>query len=241
MEEPIPMEVLDDTDADFLAAEATIVNAVSPHVTITDRGGTPKVQRVTVTDIDGSRYFDVSDGAKGDTGDAAGFGTINISMDPNNPGPGTPAVDYSASGPDTAKNLSLIFKNLKGVQGDKGDTGDTGPQGIQGIQGPKGDRGDPGTTIFEYAGVANFPNPGISGMAYVDTTTNTMYRWTGSGYESISNAVSYASQSEAEAGVDNTKAMTPLRTRQALEAYAMTMQEVDTAVNQGLADNLGGV
>lgn len=60
-------------------------------------------------------------GVKGDTGDAAGFGTPTASVDGS---VGTPSVDITASGSDTAKVFNFAFHNLKGVKGDKGDTGD---------------------------------------------------------------------------------------------------------------------
>lgn len=47
---------------------------------------------------------------KGDKGDNAGFGTVEASVDNNT---GTPSVDVTVSGPDTAKNISFDFHNLK--------------------------------------------------------------------------------------------------------------------------------
>lgn len=47
---------------------------------------------------------------KGETGDAAGFGTVEASVDANY---GTPSVEVTASGEDTAKNFSFAFHNLK--------------------------------------------------------------------------------------------------------------------------------
>ena len=54
---------------------------------------------------------------------------------------------------------------------------------------------------------------------YVSTDTNTQYRWSGSSYISISNPISTANQSEAEAGSENTKMMTSLRVFQAFSSY----------------------
>ena len=68
-------------------------------------------------------------------GTAAGFGDPVATVDGNT---GTPSVEVTASGPDTAKVFTFTFKNLKGAQGERGDTGSTGPQG------PKGDTGDTG-------------------------------------------------------------------------------------------------
>lgn len=47
---------------------------------------------------------------KGDTGDAAGFGTVSATVDANH---GTPSVTVTASGEDTAKNFAFEFKNLQ--------------------------------------------------------------------------------------------------------------------------------
>lgn len=79
-------------------------------------------------------------GDKGDTGEAAGFGTIMANNDLAN-NVGIPVVEIVSTGPDTAKNLTFNFKNIKG---EKGDTGEKGEPGIQGEKGDKGDQGDPG-------------------------------------------------------------------------------------------------
>ena len=94
-------------------------------------------------------------GEKGNTGNSAGFGTVSATVDDST---GTPSVEVTASGADTAKNFAFAFHNLKGQKGDKGDTGETGatgakgdkgdigPQGPQGEKGNKGDKGDKGDT-----------------------------------------------------------------------------------------------
>ena len=107
----------------------------------------------------------------GETGTAAGFGDVTATIDS---GIGTPSVEVTASGPDTAKNFAFSFHNLKGVKGDKGDKGNTGATGAAGAagksayqiwldegnegseqdfldslvgpQGPKGETGDTGAT-----------------------------------------------------------------------------------------------
>lgn len=61
---------------------------------------------------------------------------------------------------------------------------------------------------------------GETGKIYVDLTDDSTYRWSGSAYVSISNPIDFATESEARAGTDNTKAMTPLRTAQAIEAVS---------------------
>ena len=62
--------------------------------------------------------FTIPRGDKGDTGEAAGFGTPTATIDAN---VGTPSVTVTASGADTAKVFNFDFKNLKGEKGDKGD------------------------------------------------------------------------------------------------------------------------
>ena len=56
-------------------------------------------------------------GPEGNPGAAAGFGTPQASVDGNT---GTPSVEISSSGPDTAKVFSFQFHNLKGGKGDPG-------------------------------------------------------------------------------------------------------------------------
>lgn len=60
-------------------------------------------------------------GNTGDTGSPAGFGTVSATVDDTI---GTPSVEVTASGADTAKNFAFAFHNLKGQKGDKGDTGE---------------------------------------------------------------------------------------------------------------------
>ena len=72
-------------------------------------------------------------GEQGEPGAAAGFGQATATVDETT---GTPSVDVTTSGPDTAKVFNFAFSGLKGETGakgdagDKGDTGATGPQGV---------------------------------------------------------------------------------------------------------------
>lgn len=89
-------------------------------------------------------------GPQGDPGAAAGFGTPTATVDEST---GTPSVEVTASGPDTAKVFSFAFAGLKG---ETGDTGSTGP------------KGDPGTSVSR---IERTSGTGAAGT----TDTYTMY------------------------------------------------------------------
>ena len=63
------------------------------------------------------------EGPAGPTGAAAGFGTPTATVDAY---VGTPAVEITATGDDTAKVFAFAFSNLKGEPGATGATGATG-------------------------------------------------------------------------------------------------------------------
>ena len=63
------------------------------------------------------------EGPAGPTGAAAGFGTPTATVDAN---VGTPAVEITATGDDTAKVFAFAFSNLKGEPGAAGAAGATG-------------------------------------------------------------------------------------------------------------------
>lgn len=105
--------------------DASITVSIA-DITMLEPGATPYVTN-TGTNTDPIFHLYIPRGAtgsKGDPGNAGGFGTPTATIDGNT---GTPSVEVSASGPDTAKIFSFAFHNLKGVQGEKGDTGNTGP------------------------------------------------------------------------------------------------------------------
>lgn len=65
-----------------------------------------------------------STGSTGPQGPSGGFGTVTVTVDNNT---GTPSCTVSSSGPNTAKNFTLAFTNLKGDKGDKGNPGAGAP------------------------------------------------------------------------------------------------------------------
>ena len=69
-------------------------------------------------------------GAPGEPGTAAGFGTPVITVDGET---GTPSATVTASGPDTEKIFSFAFHNLKGAPGAPGSDGAQGADGAPGV------------------------------------------------------------------------------------------------------------
>ena len=78
-----------------------------------DESGGENIFTVELTDHS-RRQFKVRNGAKGDTGDAAGIKEITASIDN---GIGVPSVTVTATGTGTEKSVHFIFKNLKGETG----------------------------------------------------------------------------------------------------------------------------
>ena len=93
-----------------------VLASLAAAATVDDQVGTPAV---TTSFVDGVLTFDFRNmkgnpGQDGTDGVAAGFGTVSASVDAN---VGTPAVTVTESGPNTAKNFSFAFRNLKGETG----------------------------------------------------------------------------------------------------------------------------
>lgn len=97
-------------------------------------------------------------GSGGAPGAAAGFGTPTATVDNTT---GTPSVQVTASGPDTAKIFTFAFSGLKGetgATGPQGETGATGPQGETGPQGPAYTLTPEDTQTIVQAVLAALPN-----------------------------------------------------------------------------------
>lgn len=94
-------------------------------ITKTSSTGTnPVIDTYTITYTDSTTStFLVTNGVKGDTGTAAGFGTPTATIDANT---GTPSVTVTASGSSTAKVFAFAFHNLKGAKGEAGQGVPTG-------------------------------------------------------------------------------------------------------------------
>ena len=80
------------------------------------------------------------DGAKGDPGTAAGFGTPTATATTLEPGQ-TATVNVETSGDNTAKIFKFTFGIPKGATGAQGPQGNPGADGQDGTQGPQGNPG----------------------------------------------------------------------------------------------------
>lgn len=100
-----------------------IGSAYTPQVEVSETSGGHNVaityddaeSGITTVDFD---VLDGEQGPQGETGAAAGFGTVSATVDNAT---GTPSVEVTTSGDDTAKNFAFAFHNLKGAQGEPGD------------------------------------------------------------------------------------------------------------------------
>lgn len=81
----------------------------------------PENERVQIS------FVTVTSNLMSKVGPAAGFGEVTASVDGN---VGTPYVDVETSGPNSAKNISFAFHNLKGEKGE--DSTVPGPPGPTG-------------------------------------------------------------------------------------------------------------
>ena len=88
------------------------IQSIEQTKTSPEAGG-KNIITVTLTNHT-QQHFEILNGAKGDTGDAAGIKEITASIDN---GIGTPSVSVSSTGTGTEKSVHFIFKNLKGETG----------------------------------------------------------------------------------------------------------------------------
>lgn len=86
---------------------------------------------------------------------------------------------------------------------------------------------------------------GESGKIYTDLATGTIYRFGGTTFVSISNPLDIASESEAKAGTDDTKAMTPKKVKIVVDNMAGTLEpkitSKGTAFNKDFGNEAGTV
>lgn len=86
---------------------------------------------------------------------------------------------------------------------------------------------------------------GGSGKIYTDLATGTIYRFGGTTFVSISNPLDIASESEAKAGTDDTKAMTPKKVKIVVDTVASTLEpkitSKGTAFNKDFGTTAGTV
>lgn len=89
------------------------IQSIEQSQTSTESGG-KNIITVTLTNHT-QQCFEILNGAKGGTGDAASIKEITASIDN---GIGTPSVTVTATGTGAEKNVHFDFKNLKGETGD---------------------------------------------------------------------------------------------------------------------------
>lgn len=110
--------VVDDGEVAFLKyneqtwTKETLAS-MSAVATVDGNVGTPSVDTQFVNGVLTFAFHNMK-GTPGEDGAAAGFGTVNATVDGN---VGTPGVSVQSSGPDTAKNFTFQFTNLKGETG----------------------------------------------------------------------------------------------------------------------------
>ena len=171
------------------AQEVTFVNVMDgengedgfdPIISIEEISGG---HRIRIEDAYGIKYVNIMDGEDGN-------GIASVQLNP----------DYT---------LTLIFTDgtssttpsIRGEKGEQGDKGNTGPYFIPHIDSegiltwtntgglPNPDPFDLGVgkdDVQEYSTRSQFPARGESGVIYIVSTTNKLYRWTGANYVEVS-------------------------------------------------------
>lgn len=110
--------------------------------TVNETTGKPNVEVITSGDntakniafhfsglkgTDGAPGLPGKDGDPGKDGESAGFGEISAEVDDTS---GTPTVEVQTSGDNTAKNITFLFKGIKGADGEPGPKGPAGSDGM---------------------------------------------------------------------------------------------------------------
>lgn len=106
----------------------------SPSITVTTIANG---HRVTITDANGTKSFDVMNG----TGGGSGSGENGVTFYPTVDADGN--ISWTNDGGLT-NPTTVNIKGPAGPQGEQGPQGETGPAGADGAKGDKGDKGDPG-------------------------------------------------------------------------------------------------
>lgn len=117
----------------------------------------PAGESATITEAPGSTesarqyIIGIPAGQDGDTGAAAGFGTIQATVTELESGQ-QPTVEAQLSGPDTAKNITFTFGIPKGKDGNPGDPGAAAGFGTISATATKLDSGAQPTVQAEWSG-----------------------------------------------------------------------------------------
>lgn len=93
--------------------------------------------------------------------------------------------------------------------------------------------------LFYKEAAHNTKITGESGKIYTDLATGTIYRFGGTAFVSISNPLDIASKSEAKAGTDDTKAMTPKKVKIVVDNMASTLEPKITSKGTAFNKDFG--
>jgi uncharacterized FlaG/YvyC family protein len=142
-----------------------------------------------------------------DSSEAVGIG-LNYSWD---------GTELGIKREDESSYAYTDLKGPQGIEGPQGPKGETGAEGPQGIQGPKGDTGSQGIQGIQGPEGQDGLTISVNGVAQVGGNVTLTKSHLG-----LSDVLNYgiATQAEAQAGTSNIKYMTPLQTKNAINASA---------------------